>query len=74
MPAVILNGPNMICFVANKFAEIRQTQKSIPSHMKDTLTIFPFIFLFFKRLPSTRCVRPESRAAAKIVKDEHRDK
>ena len=54
MPAVMLNGPNMICFVAKRFADMRQTQNSIPKSIKDTLTVFPFIcFLFFKRLPST---------------------
>ena len=43
IPAVILNGPNMICFVAKRLAEMRHTQNSIPINMKDTLTVFSFI-------------------------------
>ena len=49
MPAVMLNGPNMICFVAKRFADMRQTQNSIPKSIKDTLTIFPFILSCFLR-------------------------
>lgn len=67
MPAVRFKEPNMNCFVANKFANIRQTQNAIPSNMKVTLTVFSFIFLvFYEVTKHSRRKPPKATAPAKV--------
>ena len=62
IPPVMFTGPNSICLIAKRFAQIRQTQNSIPISMKDTETVFCFIkSCFLRGLSSTRVIKSPQR-------------
>ena len=70
MPAVKENGPICRILVPSMFDATRQTQKSIPMSMKDTLTVlFLFIILVFYEVDQALGLLKSGAKLRKIIEN-----